>query len=94
MPEKFNAKDTMADFASANILISYSGFMSDQTLEGVSQGIKAIFETGASKTRKSRKIFSVFVESAQNIIFYSGKRLDIEGTRWRRIWQHLHPEAG
>ena len=81
MPEKFNAKDTMADFASANILISYSGFMSDQTLEGVSQGIKAIFETGASKTRKSRKIFSVFVESAQNIIFYSGKRLVIEGTR-------------
>jgi predicted subunit of tRNA(5-methylaminomethyl-2-thiouridylate) methyltransferase len=81
MNEKFNVKDTMAEMDSANILISYSGFMSDQTLEGVSQGIKAIFESGSMKTRKSRKVFSVFVESAQNIIFYSGKRMEIDGTR-------------
>lgn len=81
MAEKFNVKDTMAALSAADILISYSGFMSDQTLEGVSQGIKAIFETGSMKTRKSRKVFSVFVESAQNIIFYSGRRMEIEGTR-------------
>lgn len=81
MAEKFNVTDTMAALAAADILISYSGFMSDQTLEGVSQGIKAIFETGSMKTRKSRKVFSVFVESAQNIIFYSGRRMEIEGTR-------------
>ncbi len=81
MAEKFNVKDTMAELAAADILISYSGFMSDQTLEGVSQGIKAIFETGTMKTRKSRKVFSVFVESVQNIIFYSGRRMEIEGTR-------------
>ena len=81
MTEKFNVATAMAELESANILISYSGFMSDQTLEGVSQGIKSIFETGSLKTRKSRKVFSVFVESAQNIIFYSGKRMEIEGTR-------------
>ena len=81
MTEKFNVANTMANLEAANILISYSGYLSDQTLEGVSQGIKAIFETGALKTRKSRKIFSVFVESAQNIIFYSGRRIEIEGTR-------------
>ena len=81
MTKKFNVATAMAELESANILISYSGFMSDQTLEGVSQGIKSIFETGPLKTRKSRKVFSVFVESAQNIIFYSGKRMEIEGTR-------------
>ena len=77
MTEKFNVAKTMSNLEAANILISYSGYLSDQTLEGVSQGIKAIFETGALKTRKSRKIFSVFVESAQNIIFYSGRRMEI-----------------
>lgn len=81
MTEKFNVANTMANLEAANILISYSGYLSDQTLEGVSQGIKAIFETGALKTRKSRKIFSVFVESAQNVIFYSGRRMEIAGTR-------------
>ena len=64
MTKKFNVATTMAELESANILISYSGFMSDQSLEGVSQGIKSIFETGSLKTRKSRKVFSVFVESA------------------------------
>ena len=77
MTERFNVANTMANLEAANILISYSGYLSDQTLEGVSQGIKAIFETGALKTRKARKIFSVFVESAQNIIFYSGRRMEI-----------------
>ena len=81
MTNKFNVATTMAELEAANILISYSGFMSDQSLEGVSQGIKSIFETGSLKTRKSRKVFSVFVESAQNIIFYSGRRMEIEGTR-------------
>ena len=77
MTEKFNVAKTMANLEAANILSSYSGYLSDQTLEGVSQGIKAIFETGALKTRKARKIFSVFVESAQNIIFYSPTPQDI-----------------
>ena len=81
MTKKFNVATTMADLELANILISYSGFISDQTLEGVAQGIKSIFETGSLKTKKSRKVFSVFVESAQNIIFYSGRRMEIEGTR-------------
>ena len=81
MMAELDVKGTMHGFQDANVLISYSGYISDQTLEGISQGIKAIFESGPTKTRKSRKVFSVFVESAQNIIFYSGRRMAIEGTR-------------
>ena len=81
MTAELDVKGTMQGFERANVLISYSGYISDQTLEGISQGIKAIFESGPTKTRKSRKVFSVFVESAQNIIIYSGRRMAIEGTR-------------
>ena len=81
MTAELDVKGTMQGFERANVLISYSGYISDQTLEGISQGIKAIVESGPTKTRKSRKVFSVFVESAQNIIFYSGRRMAIEGTR-------------
>ena len=52
MTKKFNVAATMAELELANVLISYSGFMSDQSLEGLSQGIKSIFETGSLKTRK------------------------------------------
>ena len=81
MTTDLDVEGTLRGLEDANVLISYSGYMSDQTLEGISQGIKGIFESGPTKTRKSRKVFSVFVESAQNIIFYSGRRMEIEGTR-------------
>lgn len=81
MNSDVNIVDTLVKLEAAQILISYTGFLSDQSLEGISQGIKSIFGTESQKPRKSRKVFSVFVESAQNIIFYSGRRLDIDGTR-------------
>ncbi len=81
MTAELDVKGTLRGLEDANVLISYSGYISDQTLEGVAQGIKAVFESGPTKTRKSRKIFSIFVEAAQNIIFYSGRRMAIEGTR-------------
>ena len=81
MTAELDVKGTLERLEDANVLISYSGYISDQTLEGVAQGIKAVFESGTTKTRKSRKIFSIFVEAAQNIIFYSGRRMAIEGTR-------------
>ena len=82
MTKKFNVATAMAELESANILISYSGFMSDQTLEGVSQGIKSIFETGSLKTRKSRKNKRK-----------STKRYRI-GTPWGRPRGALGPAAG
>ena len=81
MTKEFDVAKAVHELETANMLISYSGYISDQSLEGIAQGIKAVFETGAYKTKKSRKIFSIFVESSQNIIFYSGRRMEIDGTR-------------
>ena len=81
MTKEFDVAKAVHELETANMLISYSGYISDQSLEGIAQGIKAVFETGAYQTKKSRKIFSIFVESSQNIIFYSGRRMEIDGTR-------------
>jgi len=52
----------------------YSGYMTEELLLGIGNTIKKKMELTDMDKKKSRSIFSVFVEQMQNVIRYSAER--------------------
>lgn len=61
-----------------NVLISYKGPVTDVIMSEISRDIRNKF---AESPRISRKLFSVFIELAQNILYYSAEKVIFGGRR-------------
>ncbi len=56
------------------ITFCYSGFMTEDLLLGIGNTIKKKMEISEMDKKKSKSVFSVFVEQMQNVIRYSAER--------------------
>lgn len=65
------------------IIVSFSGFVSEGILFSLGEAIKQKMTLDETDTNTVKKVFSVFVELAQNVIRYSADR--VEGDREKRI---------
>jgi len=61
-----------------NIVLDFQGVMSQDLLVGMAEMIKNKFTQKFGKTIIVKKMFSVFVELAQNIAYYSTERVELE----------------
>ncbi|MCS6821738.1 MAG: SiaB family protein kinase [Microscillaceae bacterium] len=61
-----------------NVLISYKGPISDIILAEISRDIRNKF---ASNPQVSRKLFSIYMELAQNILYYSAEKISFAGRK-------------
>lgn len=55
------------------ITFCYSGYLTEETLFGIGEAIKRKFHFDDPDKKKSRRVFSVFVEQVQNVIRYSAE---------------------
>lgn len=58
-----------------NIIFSYSGPISQATVEGIGQTLRQDLETEDADYSLSQKMFSIFVEQMQNILSYSAEKV-------------------
>ena len=58
-------------------LYKFKGFMTNRVLDGIAAGIQDVLAVYPNTEKSYRKIFSIYVEIAQNIIFYSANRIEI-----------------
>jgi len=63
--------------ASANTHYLFIGYMTNNILDAIAAGIEEVMAVNPHYAGKYRKIFSVYVEMLQNILFYSAERTDI-----------------
>ncbi len=61
-----------------NIVLDFQGVMSQDLLVGMAEMIKNKFTLKFGKTVLVKKMFSIFIELAQNIAFYSHERVELE----------------
>ena len=61
-----------------NILLSYKGPLTDRLLAEFSRDIR---EKVASNPKSGKKVFAIFMELAQNVLFYSKEENFFEGNR-------------
>ena len=69
--KKFNLFEYHNLINQENILLSYKGPVTDIILAEISRDIRSKFH---SDSKVSRKIFSAFMELAQNILYYSAEK--------------------
>jgi hypothetical protein len=62
------------------VLFSFAGFLSEGVLQALGDTLRKKMALERADVNQSRRVFSVFVELAQNIIRYSAERLDREGS--------------
>ncbi len=61
-----------------NIVLDFQGVISQDLLVGMAEMIKNKFTQKFGKTTMVKKMFSVFIELAQNIAYYSFERVELE----------------
>ncbi len=61
-----------------NIVLDFQGVISQDLLVGMAEMIKNKFTQKFGKTNIVKKMFSVFIELAQNIAYYSYERVELE----------------
>ncbi len=61
-----------------NILLDFQGAVSHDLLVGMAELIKKKFSQEFGKSNIVKKVFSIFVEMAQNISFYSAERVYLD----------------
>ncbi|MCP4218421.1 MAG: hypothetical protein GY765_27545, partial [bacterium] len=61
-----------------NIVLDFQGAISQEILVGMAELIKSKFAHELRSTRVVKRIFSVFIEMAQNIAFYSNSRISLD----------------
>ena len=58
-------------------LYAFSGYITNRVLDGIAAGIEDVLPHCSGTKKSYRKVFGIFVELAQNIIYYSSKRVDL-----------------
>jgi Family of unknown function (DUF6272) len=67
------------------ILFSFSGYISEGVLFALGEAIKKKLSHDETDSNTVKRVFSVFVEQAQNIIRYSAEKLENAGTAGSQI---------
>jgi hypothetical protein len=58
------------------VILSYSGYVSEAILSALAEALKKKLAVDEADLNVTKRLFSVFVEQVQNIIRYSGERLE------------------
>lgn len=59
-----------------HIVVSFKGEISNNTLVSLAEMLKKMFASGRDKKQKfTKRLFSIFIEMAQNICLYSAKKI-------------------
>lgn len=61
------------------IILSFTGYVSEGTLYSLGEALKQTMARDETDNNVAKKVFSVFIEQAQNIIRYSADRVDHRG---------------
>lgn len=61
------------------ILLCYRGYLSEKVLAGLAEALKTHMATESTKLDRAKRVFSVFVEQAQNVMRYSSDRVSLQG---------------
>ncbi len=89
METELNLFDYYTFISNKQVLISYKGPITDIIMAELSRDIRDKF---ADNPRASRKLFAIFMELAQNILYYSAEKKTI-GTREESVGTILITEA-
>lgn len=89
METELNLFDYYTFTSNKNVLISYKGPVTDVIMAELSRDIRDKF---AANPRASRKLFAIFMELAQNVLYYSAEK-KITGDREESIGTILITEA-
>jgi len=65
-------------FGSEDQQYFFAGYITNKILDGIASGIEDVICCQPQTEKKYRKIFSIYVEMLQNILFYSARRVEIE----------------
>lgn len=71
MEHEFNLFDYYSITNNKGVLISYKGPVTDIIMAEISRDIRSKFETNP---KASKKMFAIFMELAQNILYYSAEK--------------------
>ncbi len=63
------------------IILSFGGDLSENVLFSLGEVLKLRMQQGATDAGVSKRVFSIFVEQAQNVIRYSADKLVPHGTQ-------------
>ncbi len=63
------------------IMVSFCGFVSEGILFSLGEALRQKMSIDETDSNTAKKVFSVFVEQAQNIIRYSADRIDVSDER-------------
>jgi hypothetical protein len=74
MEAEFSIFDYYSITRRPNVMICYRGPVSDVILREISKDIRAKF---ADNAQVSRKIFAIYMELAQNILYYSSEKINL-----------------
>ncbi len=98
MNATFSAYDIFQAMHSNNIQFSYKGPLTQDILTSFGESIREKLHTDDCDEKLIRRIFSILVETAQNILKYSSERTEIEVERVknaeRRIDEARRKDAG
>lgn len=78
--EYYSFKKSLDD---KGIMVSFSGFVSEGILFSLGEALKQKMTFDDTDTNTAKKVFSIFIEQAQNVIRYSSDRL--EGDIGRKV---------
>jgi|JI81BgreenRNA_FD_contig_91_654305_length_1504_multi_9_in_0_out_0_2 hypothetical protein len=78
--KKFSFFHHYLSLSDEDVIISYKGPMSDVIIHEISKEIQAKF---AQDPKSGKKIYSIFMELAQNIFFYSSESTTLGGNTYR-----------
>lgn len=56
----------------------FAGMITNKVLDGIAAGIEDVLSAQEATQKSYRKVFSIFIEMTQNIIFYSAHRIELE----------------
>ncbi|GEO81837.1 SiaB family protein kinase [Pararhodospirillum oryzae] len=63
-----------SQFDRDNLLFCYSGFFTQEVLEGIGVALRAKLAVEQTERRVAKNLFSVFVEQVQNVVRYSAEK--------------------
>lgn len=75
----YNLFDHYRMMEEQHIVLSFKGEISNKTLVSLAEMIKKMFSAADKKVKVTKKIFSIFIEFAQNIYHYSAKKMFLDG---------------
>ncbi len=75
--QKVDLFDYYQNMSGMNVVLAFKGAISQSILVGLAEMIKEKLSAESSQIKTSKKIFSIFIELAQNIHHYSTEKIQV-----------------